>query len=144
MLTQENAEHDTFSLCKRGNCLHPAWGLGGAGRPMKSSGYCLIRTSHWKYCPGHTPPHHVCGVMGTLGKVGWSPDLPYSHRMVLPGCPRAWDHSLLTGLHQLYEIGEENIPVPFAEATDVIRDLEGGGIAGHEVLRPRSVGGLTA
>lgn len=61
-----------------------------------------------------------------LGKMGWSPGLPHLQGWVLPRCP----HLLLTGLHQLYEIGEENISVPLTKAADVIGDLEGGGMGG--------------
>lgn len=73
--------------------------------------------------------------MGALGKIGWSLGLPHSHGVVLPRCPHIWDHSLLTGLHHLYEVGKENIPVPLTEATDVIGDLEEGDIRGCVGLR---------
>ena len=63
--------------------------------------------------------------MAVLGKMGWCPVLPPSPWGVVAGGPHAWDHSLLTGLHQLYEVGEENVSVPFAEAADVVGDLEG-------------------
>lgn len=48
----------------------------------------------------------------------------------LPGGTQARGHSLLTGLHQLYEVSEEDVAVPLAEAIDVVGDLEGGDIGG--------------
>lgn len=63
------------------------------------------------------------------GSGPWSSPIP-TVGGVPPGGPHARDHSLLTGLHQLYEVGKENVPVPLAEATDVIGYLEGGGVGG--------------
>lgn len=68
-------------------------------------------------------------MLGTLRKTGWFLGLPHPHGE-LPGDPHAWDHSLLTGLHQLNEVGEEDISVPFTEAADIIRDLLEGGMGG--------------
>lgn len=59
--------------------------------------------------------------------MGWSLGHPHPQGWVLPRCPHAQGHSLLTGLHQLYEVGEENISVLLTKAMDVIGDLEGRG-----------------
>lgn len=88
----------------------------------------------------HSHSHKARGMMGALGKMGGPPS-PWGF---LPRCPHVWEHSLLTGLHQLYEVREENIPIPLAEAADIIGDLEGDGIGGCEGLRLEWVGGLTA
>lgn len=52
--------------------------------------------------------------------------LPHPQGSVLPRCP----HLLLTGLHQLYEVREENISVSLTKAADIIGDLEGGSMEG--------------
>lgn len=69
-----------------------------------------------------------------MGKVRWSLGLPHPHGE-LPRDLHASDHSLLTGLHQLYEVREEDITVPLAEAADIIGDLEEGGMGGSENLK---------
>ena len=75
--------------------------------------------------------HKVCGVMGALGKTEWSPASPQSLGGCVPG-----GHSLLTGLHQLYEVREQDVPVPLAEAVNIVGDLEGDRVGGNAGLRP--------
>lgn len=140
MLIQENAGQAVFSRCKRGNRPHPTW-IGLAPREHRTGLLSSplpvdlgLLTSRYKHCPCGQPDSQSLRHDRSSGEES-GPGLPPAPRGFVPR-----GHSLLTGLHQLYEVREQNIPVPLAEAIHIIGDLEGDRVGGNEGLRPGGVG----